>query len=128
MEEFDFDYHIPTTEYPESGDRLQFGGSYTFSSAPTSPDQRIITLHFQEMRNYVDKTTGVVDVLTNPKSNFYRLELFYQRHRLWKSFNYRHPQYGMLVVRFSKPLKTPKKQEGFNGILEGFTVELMEQP
>lgn len=128
MEEFDFDYHVPTTEYPESGDRLVLGGSYMYTAAPIAPDQRIITLHFTEMRNYCHPITGVPDSTVNPAINFYRLELFYQEHRLFRSFNYRHPQYGMLVVKFNKPLKTPKMVEGQPGVLQGFTVELIEQP
>lgn len=128
MEEFDFDFHKWNTDYPESGVRLQLGNSYTFTSEPVAPDQRIITLSFATMRYYVDPITGVPDVTTNPKINFYRLEQFYQRHRLWKSFNYRHAMYGMLVCKFNKPLKTPKGIEGEPGKTEGFTLELMEMP
>lgn len=128
MEEFDFDYHACTAQYPESGDRVQLGGSYSFSSAPTAPDQRILTLHFDGMVNYWDAVGGVPDTATNPKRNFYRLELFYKRHRLWKSFNYRHAQYGILVVKFNKPLSTPKPSGDRQSTTDGFTLELLEIP
>lgn len=128
MAEFDFDYHDPTTEYPETGTRLSLGGSYSFASSPTSPPQRLVTLRFQEMRNYWDRGANSPDVVTNPKINFYRLEAFYKEHELWKTFDYRHPQYGLMKCRFNKPLKTPGKVQGMAGVVEGFTVELIEQP
>lgn len=128
MEEFDFDYHFCTTEYPQTGDRLQLGNSYVSTSGPTAPDQRIITLHFEGMNMYVDRTTGLPDTTTDPKLNFYRLELFYQRHKTWKSFNYFHVMYGMLVCKFNSPLKTPKPVRGTHGLLDGFTIDLLEIP
>lgn len=130
MEEFDFDFHLFSAEYPDSGDRLQLGRSYMFTAGPVAPDQRVITLHFPTMFYYVNAVTGTPDTTTNPKMNFLRLEGFYTRHRLWKPFNYRHPMYGMLVVKFDKPLKTPKGlgSGAPKGQLEGFTVDLLEQP
>lgn len=128
METFDFDYHTPITRYPESGNRLQLGGSYMFSSEPTSPDQRVIVLHFAGMRNFCHPVTGVPDLTKMPAINFYRLEKFYQDHKLWRDFNYTHPQYGLLVVKFNKPLETPKAIPGLRGWVEAFSVELLEQP
>lgn len=126
MEEFDFDYHFPTTEYPDSGDRLQLGNSYVYIAAPTAPDQRVLRLSFPGMRNYWDSVLAAPDITTDPKNNFYRLEKFFQRHRLWKKFTYTHPQYGVLTVTFNKPLKTPKAKAGLPGYLEGFEIELLE--
>lgn len=137
MELFDFPYHTPTTQYPESGDRLQLGGGYMFTAAPTAPDQRIITLNFEAgaMRNYWNpgsvgppEVPAGPDITTNATRNFYALEKFYQDHRMHLSFEYEHPQYGLLVVKFNKPLATPKAIPGRFGEVEGFTVELIEQP
>jgi hypothetical protein len=128
MELFDFDFHSPTTEYPQSGDSVQLGRSYTFTSAPVAPDQRTITLNFAGMINYWDLVNNAPDVTTNPKRNFYRLEQFYLFHRMAKRFNYEHPQYGMLVCTFKEPLKTPKKVDGQSGWLEAFSVVLLEHP
>ena len=80
------------------------------------------------MFNFCDPYTGAPDVARLPKLNFYRLEQFYLAHKLWRSFNYNHPQYGMLVVKFNKPLETPKYVEGQPGALESFSVELLEIP
>ena len=128
METFDFDYHSTSVQYPESGDRLQLGKSYLFTSSPTAPDQRLLTLYFPGMRNYVGATTGTPDLTTEPKLNFYRLEQFYLQHKLWKSFEYTHVQYGLLVCKFNKPLVTPKRVEGIPGLLEGFSLEFIEIP
>lgn len=130
METFTFHYHSPTTAYPESGDRMQFGGGYVFTAAPTAPDQRVITLAFASgtMRNYWDSVLEAPDILTDPERNFYALELFYQAHKMWKSFLYLHPQYGELTVRFNKPLTTPKVLPNKPGVLDGFSLEFLEQP
>lgn len=126
LELFDFDYHTPTTKYPDTGGRMKLGNSYTYTVAPTAPDQRIITLHFTQMVYFCDPETGDPDLTTSPAINFNRLEAFYQRHRLHADFNYEHPVYGMLVVKFSKPLETPTTRRG--GYTEPFTIELEEQP
>lgn len=128
MEEFDFDFHMPTTAYPESGERMQLGNSYMYTAAPVAPDQRVITLYFSYMRNYWHAALNAPDVLVDPRNNFYRLEQFYQRHRMWKRFLYTHPQYGPLTVTFNTPLKTPKVKEGGLGIVEAFSLELLEHP
>lgn len=130
MEEFDFDYHTLSTQYPENAFVLQLGGGYTFTASPSAPDQRVLTLAFNSgvMRNYWNAIDGTPDTTTDPKLNFYRLEEFYQRHGIWKSFNYEHPQYGMLVVKFSKPLITPKALPQESGRVEGFSLEFREQP
>lgn len=127
---FDFHIHTVTTTYPETGERLQLGGGYMFTATPTAPDQRILTLAFEPgvMRNYWDEILVQPDVTTNPTRNFYRLEQFYRTHRLHLSFEYTHPQYGLLVVKFNKPLVTPKALLQRFGEVDGFTVELIEQP
>lgn len=129
MEIFDFDYHSPRTEYPASGDTVQLGRSYSFTSLPVAPDQRVITLDFAGMFNYWDRVANAPDLVRNPKLNFARLEQFYLRHRQAVRFQYDHPQYGPLVVTFRDPLKTPKKVDGNKaGLLEAFSLVLLEHP
>lgn len=127
METFDFPYHLRSTEYPESSVRVQFGRAYTFTAAPSAPDQRIFVLDFKGMKRYVDED-GELDINTNPQMNFNVLEAFYQEHRLHKSFIYPHADYGNLVVKFHEPLKVPKGIEGGSGVLEPFTLKFAEQP
>ena len=128
MEEFDFDYHICVITYPESGSRLQLGNSWVFTAAPTAPDQRTLTLSFPGMRVFWDAGANAPDAVTLPKLNIWRLEQFYLRHRMWKRFNYRHPQHGMMVVTFNKPFTTPKKSEGMAGFVDGFEIDFLEHP
>ena len=128
METFDFDYHTPTTEYPESGTRVQLGRSYVYTSNSPAPDQRTITLSFEGMFNYWNIVANAPDVTRNPKLNFYRFEAFYNRHKRGTPFLYEHPQYGVLTVTFKDPLKTPKVIAGGNGMLESFSVTLLEHP
>ncbi|WP_419902134.1 hypothetical protein [Kiloniella sp.] len=129
MAVFDFPYHVtPEIEYPESGVRIQFGNNYTSTAEPDTPDARKFTLSYRGFQYYVDNA-GVVDLTTNANiNNMATLEAFYTTHRLWKSFIFPHPVYGNIECKFSKPLKVPKGIPGKLGELEGFTVELIEQP
>ena len=71
---------------------------------------------------------GKVTDQVKPEVNAYALDLFYQRHRLHKTFTYPHPVYGDVLVKFSKPLEIPEGRPGGGGWLAPFSVELMEQP
>ena len=128
METFDFDFHNFESEYPDSGSRMQLGNSYTSAVEPTAPDQRVFILTFTQMLFITDQATGLPSATAQPQINMHRLTLFYERHKLWQPFNYYHMQFGLLVVRFNKPLKIPKLIPGQDGITESFTVELQEQP
>lgn len=125
--DFDFPYHTVETENPESGFRGQFGNSYTFTSAPTAPDQRLFTLDFPAMKFFVDENNQVTD-LVNPQYNMYALIKFYHNYKLHKTFTYNHPVYGPVLVKFQKPLKEPKVMAGGFGVTESFTVQLVEVP
>jgi len=124
---YDFPYCTVTVEYPESSLRVQFGNSWTFVAPPTAPDQRIFTLKYPTMYYYVD-SGGAIDYTKNPKMNFGVLEQFYQTHRLYKKFDYVHPVYGLIVVRFHQPLIVPEGMPGGTGALQSFEVKLVEQP
>lgn len=124
MEEFLFDYHTPTTSYPDNGLRGTLGNSYTFTVKPVAPPQRTLTLNFEQMTIF-GNADGSPDYTTQVAINFNALEKFYQEHQLWRTFLYRHPIYGMLRVRFDEPLTTPKSK---NGYTEAFSVKLQEQP
>ncbi len=49
METFDFPYHTQSTEYPQSGTRVQLGNGYVFTSPPAGPDLRRFDLDFETM-------------------------------------------------------------------------------
>lgn len=129
METFVWSHHKFETSYPDSSVRVQFGKSYTFAAPPDAPDQRTFKLHFKGFKYYVDPDTHLVEATTNADlNNMLALEQFYQTHRLFEKFIYPHPVHGNIVVRFAKPLAVPKGNEGGNGVLEDFSLELVEQP
>jgi len=125
MQTFNFPYHTQSTEYPESGTRVQLGGGYIFTSPPNGPDLRRFTLSFPTMRYYLNGG-GAVDLTQNTKINMAVLEKFYNDHKLHKTFIYPHPVYGNTEVKFYSPLKIPEGIVGGDGALKDFTVELIE--
>lgn len=127
MDNFDFDYHVVKTQWPDNAEKMQFGNSYMFTSKPRGPAQRLFILTFPGMKRYLN-SDGSMDATTNPKLNYTRLENFYAAHQCWASFNYSHPVYGTLVVKFAKPLADPDPIPEGDGALGAFEIQLLEQP
>ena len=125
METFDFPYHTFSTEYPESGTRVQLGGNYIFTSPPTGPDLRRFSLHFETMFYYLDDE-GDIDLTHNPKINLAVLEAFYNAHKTHKTFIYPHPVYGNVECKFYSPLKIPEGNKAGHGSVKDFKIELIE--
>lgn len=116
-----------STEYPESGTRIQLGRSYQFDTLPEAPDQRKFTLMVQGMTYFTDPA-GAIDQTIQPGRNLALLEQFYQDHRLARSFRLAHPIYGEIEVKFLKPLQVPQGIANGNGMVPAFQVELIEIP
>lgn len=127
LEEFDFPFHRVETSNPDTGTRVQLGGSYVFTAAPNSPDQRTFKLFFPAMKFYTDNN-GDLDSAIEPQKNMLALIEFYAEHKLHKSFLYDHPVHGEVTVKFRTPLTEPKGIPGGTGVTESFEVELMEIP
>lgn len=127
MATFAWPYHVFSTDYPESGFKVQFGNSYEYAEGPTSPDQRTVTLSFTTMKYFLN-SGGAVDATIQPELNMLALENFYNEHKMWKTFVYPHPVYGNMNVRFKRPLKVPPGVPGGGGAVSSFSVELIEQP
>lgn len=129
METFIWKYHTQSTEYPE-GVTIRLGNSYQYAPEPPSVDQRVFKLRFPTMF-YFTKWVGnseVIDDTKEPELNMELLDRFYKTHRMWKTFIYPHPVYGNLEVKFGKALKIPAGIPGGDGALQGFDLELIEQP
>jgi hypothetical protein len=124
---FDFPYHIPVTVYPDNSSRVQFGGAYEFVSKPNAPDQRIFILSFAGM-SFFFNTDGTINASTNAQYNYKALRNFYESVKLYDKFNYPHPEFGTILVRFHKPLQDPKLIPNGRGLTEPFEIELIEQP
>lgn len=125
METFNFPFHKFSTDYPESGTRVQLNGNYLFTAPPNGPDLRTITLRFPTMFYYLT-SGGAIDIVKNPQYNMAVLEAFYNRHKLHKSFLYPHPVYGNMEVKFGRPLRIPEGMDGGSGAVEEFTIDLIE--
>lgn len=125
MEIFPALYFTYSTRYPESGSRLQFARSYTYTVEAEAPDQRTFMLDLEGMQYFVF-ADGRLDDVSHPERNMAVLEAFYSRHRLALSFLFNHPVYGELRCKFNRPLEVPPGVKGGNGVLETLNVELIE--
>ncbi len=105
---------------------MKFGRSWEFTTAPKGPDQVTYTLKFETMKFFMDGA-GQVEDTTEPAYNIHRLDLFYQRHRMWKRFIFPLPGHGNLTVRFSKPFQYDLTKGG-EGTVDPFQLEFITQP
>lgn len=127
MAVFNFPYHTFETEYPETGQKISFGGGYEFAVAPRAPDQVVYKLNFAGMFYFLNTTGTALSTTKSPLINMMVMENFYKSHRLHVMFDYEHPVHGLAKVRFRKPLAVKQKPGGL-GAVEPFTVELLTQP
>lgn len=123
---FNFPYHRVSTRHPTQGTNLKLGGGWDYNSKPSSPPQRLFTLDFKVMKYF--GSAGVLDLAKEPEINLGLLEAFYNTHLLHTEFNYPHPIYGNLLVKFLKPLEIPMGIEGGGGAIPGLNVSLVEFP
>lgn len=114
-------YFTYATRYPQSGTRISLSNSYDFTAGPTAPDQRTFILKLSGMQYFGNLTSQV-------NRNMEVLEAFYNTHKLHVTFDLPHPIYGTVKVKFNRPLEIPEGIQGGNGVLDPFTVELIEQP
>lgn len=127
MAVFPCEYFQTSTKYPDSGSRVQMGNSYVFTAPPTAPDQRVFVVALSGMQYFVDGA-GVIDLSSNLSRNMAHLDSFYNDHKLYLSFDFNHPIYGLLRCKFNRPLEIPNGIKGGNGLIEDFSLELMEIP
>jgi hypothetical protein len=127
MATFDFPYHQVRTEYPDSTTRVQMGKGWVYPIKPSAPDQRLFVLSFPGMQYFLDGA-GAIDATILPQRNMAAMEAFYQAVLCWDIFNYVHPVYGPMNVRFNRPLQVPKGVIDGNGLLESFDVTFIEVP
>lgn len=71
---------------------------------------------------------SALNLTRDPQINIAALDDFYSRHKLYKRFWYDHPMFGMMQVRFNKPLMIPKGYADGDGTLEPFELEFLEAP
>jgi hypothetical protein len=127
METFPAQFFSFSTQYPQSGTRIQLGNSYQFDAPPPAPDQRVFALQVQGMGYFTD-SNGDIDVAYEPGRNLAVLESFYNRHKRAYSFIFPHPVYGPVVCKFLQPLQIPQGLPGGNGLVQPIELELIEIP
>ena len=121
-------YGVPAVKYPENGNRIQLSNSYAFTAAPTSPDMRVFTVTLEGMQYFQHPTTGLAGRGQEPERNQAVLDDFYQSVHMNTAFDFFHPAFGTLSVKFNAPLQVPEAIKGANGMIGTYTVELIEQP
>ena len=127
LQTFPATFFTYSTDYPNSGQRIQLGNSWQFDSPSPAPDQRIFRLKLQGMTYFLN-ANGTINSSINPGRNLALLEQFYTQHRLATRFTLNHPVYGARTCKFNQPLKIPNPLPGGSGVFPEFEVELIELP
>ena len=113
--------HNYSTQYVELYTRVSNSTSQGVVNRGEHQPTRLFTLSFETLINSESlnrsRTSGL---------SFKTLEEFYYKHGMHSQFIYCHPVYGDLVVRFNKPLATPKSRGRGKGSVEPFTLEFIE--
>ena len=127
METFDdFMVHSRKVIHSSTSASLTLGNGYSMTTKPTAPELLQWELKFQGYRWYL-KDDGTIDLETKKSvNNFGWLMDFYRRHDLWDPFYYTDPVYGKRKVRFNAQIDEPEVYAGSDGLVETFTVRLVE--
>ena len=127
LETFNFPFHsVGAIEYPTNTTIYELGGGYQYGQIPVDPTARTFKITMTGMKYYL-QSNGAIDTTSEPTTNIYTLDQFYQTHGIHTAFNYPHWFYGTLKVKFARPLKIPQP-EGNQGVLPPFDIELIEVP
>lgn len=127
MATFPATYFTVQTKYPQSGSRVQLGNSYLYTAPPLAADQRIFNVKLQGMTYFVG-SDDFLDYTVQLGRNMAVLEQFYLDHKLYLTFQFNHPVYGVVNCKFNQPLQIPEGIPGGSGMLPTFEVELVEIP
>lgn len=116
---------VPETLTPDTTDAVSLNG-WSFSARPSVPFQRKFKVTLHGLSWYLNAATNLYDSTTNPTKNARALELFYQTHQTWKSFNWTHPHLGLLVCKFAQKVEVPAAIPDSGGFIEPLTITLVE--
>lgn len=127
METFDdFMIHSRKLIHSSTAGSFALGNGYSMTTKPTAPEMLQWELKFSGYRWYV-KDDGTIDLETKKSvNNFGWFMDFYRRHDLWDKFIYDDPVYGKKVVRFVSQIDEPEVLPGSEGVVEPFSVKLIE--
>lgn len=100
---------------------VKFGRGYRFAAKPNGPDEVTTHLNFPTMFVY-QNPDGSPNFTVDAQLNIFALETFYMDVRMFKPFQYRHHRFGLIQVRFNKPLIMPKTLKTSPGEMGGKNV------
>lgn len=127
--EFTFDFCLETRVAeliaPDEANIKDFNG-WAYSPAPVLPFRPSFTVTLEGLRWYLNTGGTALDVATDAEHNAGRLENFYRAHRLHKSFTFNHEYLGDIEARFASPVSVPKAQKDSGGLIEEFTVTIIQ--
>lgn len=127
MDSFDnFMKHKVSTKYYTTGFSVDLGGGYSFATDGKAPPIRELTLDFTGYKWYVDNERNIDTETNKDINNMGALRDFYLSHLTHKTFYYKHPSDGEIVVRFKEPLSIPKAKPDSGGVVEDFQITLIE--
>lgn len=122
----DFMLHSRSLEHKSSAYSITLGGGYNLSVRNNAPEMKRWKLTFYGYKWYLNPD-GTVDYETNKtKNNFGRLIDFANRHDVVEPFIYPDPVYGDTLVRFESRVDEPVVSRGSNGVVDSFSVTLIE--
>lgn len=114
---------VPVTVPPEAQPFITMNG-WAASARPNIPYQKRFKVTLHGLRWYLDGA-GLYDVTSNPTTNARALELFYERHGVWRPFNWTHPHMGALVVTFQAPVTVPAAMANSAGLIDPLEINLL---
>lgn len=125
MNTFDFYHLAPVIKFPDDQIRVKFGRNFTFTTDPLNPPERVFVLMMTGLR-WSTNASGIAVNGPEAKICAKRFYDFYLSKRMHLSFDYDLPGFGVLKVRFNKPVELPSAIPGGTGVLPDFEVELIE--
>lgn len=122
----DFMLHSRSVEHKTTANSITLGSGYNLSVRSDSPEMKRWKLTFYGYKWYLNQD-GSIDYETNKsKNNFGRLIDFAQRHDVVEPFIYSDPVYGDTLVRFENKIDEPVVIRNSGGVVENFSVNLVE--
>lgn len=115
---------VPETIVRDTSTTVTMNG-WLFAARPVSPMQKRFRVQLHGLRWYLNND-DTYDSTTNPNFNARALELFYEEHEMWKTFEWDHPHLGMLNVKFAAPVNVPAAPAGNDGMLNALEIMLVE--
>ena len=114
---------VPETLVPEQLSVMSLNG-WTFSAKPNVPYQKSFKVTLHGLRWYLN-ADGTFDRLSDRQHNARVLEEFYEKNGTWDSFDWFHPHFGNLKVRFKALVQIPAAISNSGGLCNPLEITLI---